>query len=817
MQRHPQTGKPLITLKHTGVLSKDIRQLVWCSTVEEAAAAHKTVCAIAVSSFTVFEDAVKQQIPIYAYYCRDGNDIPRMAAQPTKPLLFIISRTTIPFQYAMILQTLGNILILEDIQSHLPFMRDYTFNLDRVGDIHVMVGIIHRVSHIITQEIPSEGAMKAVTDYSIKMLTSVPKKEIWLVQQFFQPTAGRRAKEIETCLQENLESGIFNRVLLLNEKEYVFASPRLRVAIEKTKDTCFLDIRPQYKKRLTYGDILRVAQEAATTANTDTIEDSLNKGSGGAANAALEDIYIVAANADITFDKNQWPHLHNCSLNNSILAILRHDMKSGDEPPKLFGFPGPSEESTDAWVFSAKAIMDNGILQKTQVMERFDKIVVGHAACDQAFVGELARNKFNIYNPAIFFRIFHHQLSGVSTALPIIPDVNVIGHTRVSGILDIHFDTNKIMQTPVASIQRGTVNVDLYSDVPKAVETFCIMEERHDRYKWQHNKTNEIKIPAAPIYEWTNCMMNMHGIIQDYRRAIIGSTQESAQLAEKAGVCSLQVTTQADTMWGIPIRPQTMSSFGRYFVEYFARALQLMKLFPAVDGQLVLPGPHAQDWVNQFTWPNGRPQIGATLWNPQTMFYCRRVVGTVDGPWFNEISTEDITTLRTAFKPYSATITAPERIVIIMGGFIDESWTAHLKELFTAKGYTPVVIDPVTASVGEMIAAFVGAGRAIVSGGGPESGKAPVDYSPRTFWSWMMPAGAILMEIQNEFNPDGEVVALCAAAAVKHHFMVIHRAPSAVQLTAVATRLEKIIEPFVTAPKNVIENASNITSLRFSI
>ncbi len=799
MLRHPNTGRPIVQLKQNNNLSKDIRRLIWCNTNEELNEADRTSATIATSNIEMFEAAANANIPIYAFYSiNPSNDIIRILATQKRPLLFIISRYIIPQELAQLLQSLGNILILEDIQTHLPFMSHHTFDLQSIGDIHVIIGLVHRSTHIITHETPTSNAMKALEEYNIKLQASLPRKEVWLVTQYFRPSAGRRAKEIDACLQENLTSGVFDRIILFNETDAPLSS-RIMTTAESVSYKCKLDIRNK-RERITYGEYLTVSKELAEY-------------------EGIDDVYLVAANADITFDKQMWRDIHSVSLQGAAFAILRHDMPDNSQlnegiQPKLFGFPGPSEESTDAWVLSARYASMN-ILDKPQVMERFNKIPFGFAGCDQAFIGELMRNRMTIYNPALHFKIYHHHTSGINTSTRSVPDCQVFGQTRVCGLLDIIFDTDKIKAPQKYNIERPNVDVRLTGDNIKSVETFCIMVERHDRYKWKYNAVNSMKFPNIPIYEWNKCIISPFGQIQQYDRIIVGPTTESAQLSEKVGISSLQIITPADCMWGIPLRQQATQSMGRYFTEYFAKLLQLIAQFPDFNAPIALMG-NAEQWVQHFKWPNAKEQMPAIHWNDRTIYYCDNVIGTIDGPWFNEVSSSDIDALRSAFKLYEA-VKDESKIVIVGGGSITNEWTVQLKELFANKGYNPIIIDPATASVDEMIRTFSGAANVLVSGGGPESGKAAVDYSPRTFWSWLLPSSSRILEIQNEFNPDGEVAAICAASNVHHMFLIIHRAPSEVQLKNIMGRLTNIFPQYIEQTENIIEDSSNITTLKFSL
>jgi hypothetical protein len=790
MLRHPRTGKPIVVLKQENTLSKDIRTLVWCNTIEDVRAANNVRATCALSSIDVYRQAVDEMLNVFIFYSRETADIFEMFNTPKKPNIFVVSRDKVPNEFAQLIRSLGSVIILEDIANQVPYIPGIPFNLTSVSDVHIMVGMIHRASHIVSSEIRDidEGIATHLREFGVTVSASLPNKKIWLVQQYFVPSAGRRAKEIDATLIENMESGVFDKIILLNENDKPL-SKRIMDAAEK----CTLDIR-NISRRLTYGDVLRLAASDET--------------------APYDDVYIVAANADILFNKDTWKELHCVSLKDSAFAILRHEFSKDDvtAPPKLFGFPTPSDESTDAWVVTSNTIKRLGIVEKADAIKRMDSIPFGFIGSDQIFVGELMRNRLKVYNPCTFFQIYHNHKSNVVTHTKLLVDCNVFGQARGCGLLEIHFDTDTVRTSPIKSIENAPVYVTLRSDNMKSVETFCTMIERNSRYLWKHDVDNTITIPKIPVYEWNKCTINSQGQLQFYDRVLAGSTKESIEITETSGIATLQITKHIEKLFNVPFKIEVMNSFSRYFTYYLSRIARLMTEFPDYNG-CFFAHPMLISWLNYFVWPCNYTDINLIPWSKQMYFYADNCIGTFAGPWLTEVSKEDIRSLRKALVRYSTLVTRSDCFTIILGGFINSAWAETFSELLKKKGYSPIVIDPTTASPTEMFDAFCGVGHAIVSGGGAESGKAAVDYSSRTFWSWLMPASAKLYEIQNEFNPDPEVAAVCAAADVEHNFIIIHRAPSEVQMKYVAERLEKIVP----SCEDIISDSSNITNMTFAI
>jgi hypothetical protein len=150
---------------------------------------------------------------------------------------------------------------------------------------------------------------------------------MWLIQQYFKSTTMRRSREIQACLQKNLECDLIDHILLLNEMEYsdLPLHPKLQTSI--------------LGHRLTYYDVLK------------TIQDRIPAGD-----------FVIFANSDIYFD-NSLQYCWRIGLREQslFLALLRWEESTG----AIFG---PRSDSQDAWIVARDCIASMSLVNRVAIM-----------------------------------------------------------------------------------------------------------------------------------------------------------------------------------------------------------------------------------------------------------------------------------------------------------------------------------------------------------------------------------------------------------------------------------------------------------------
>ena len=204
--------------------------------------------------------------------------------------------------------------------------------------------------------------------------------KIHLITQYFIPQNENRKREIDFCLQKNIENPFIDQIHLLNEQIYSFDhiftpnTPRM--------------VQTNMEKRLSFKHILEYIRKS-------NIEG-----------------FIVVSNADIFFDdglrKMKYTTL---PFRKEILALLRWEYSSqitdlGNCP--LFG---PRADSQDTWIFHTSMIKEY-IAPRT---EKLLDIVFGKLGCDNKIAYIFKIMGFDVINDPLFIRTYHYHESSVRT------------------------------------------------------------------------------------------------------------------------------------------------------------------------------------------------------------------------------------------------------------------------------------------------------------------------------------------------------------------------------------------------------------------
>ena len=202
------------------------------------------------------------------------------------------------------------------------------------------------------------------SEHSVK--GSLNDDPIILMYQFFKHKDKSRHKEVQECLQKNVNSKLFDRIILLNERNYT--SEELGVSIDLVEQI-------NIGHRLYFSDIF------------DYVDNLDLKG------------YIVTCNADIFFDKSlqniKYTHLHDEKM---IYAQLRFEYTDKNlSKCKIFG---PRCDSQDTWIFHTEC----------NIPEKFRKqfkIHYGIGNCDLKLTYLYSLLNFKIINDPYFVKTYH--------------------------------------------------------------------------------------------------------------------------------------------------------------------------------------------------------------------------------------------------------------------------------------------------------------------------------------------------------------------------------------------------------------------------
>ena len=190
---------------------------------------------------------------------------------------------------------------------------------------------------------------------------------IYLFQQFFIHSEPDRQKEIEFCLQKNIENSYIDQIILLNER--IYTNDELSVQSKKI-------IQKKIKTRLTYKKLF----------------DYINKRNLNG--------YIVFSNSDIFLD-DSINNLRKTDFHKkkNFIALLRYNYEINSKRSKIFG---PRFDSQDTWILHTSHIPKN--------TEVFD-FKFGQPGCDNKLVYIMKILGYNLFNVPKLIKTYHVQKS----------------------------------------------------------------------------------------------------------------------------------------------------------------------------------------------------------------------------------------------------------------------------------------------------------------------------------------------------------------------------------------------------------------------
>jgi len=542
---------------------------------------------------------------------------------------------------------------------------------------------------------------------------------LWYITQYYKPEKARRAREIKKCLEQNVACSAIDKLVLLNEADFSSEFPK--------SDKIYQDIVGQ---RLTYRKVVEWI--------VDNVPDN---------------VICVFGNADIYLDGSSWRDLWSVSLENVFLALLRWDVQEGDAPAKLFG---PRNDSQDTW----------GFLSHCVKVKQWDlkslEFPFGKAGCDNAITVEMLRKKFLIVNPALSLKTYHLQLSNLRAYDPeAVVDKPCYMYVDPTGIHDME-PVYDMKPYECGTMSYGPFERRLRSPKPKALDVYCKMLERGERYLWKSNSTNPFAGETSSIVKYTNCFQTPQGLVYGYNKIFVGKEEASKEAWAKSELSPIHPAYEAERSFAIPWDSEYERCMERYVVYYLPKVLSLRKAYG--KGEFFAPESSSKEFLECFQW--NEAQIPLFGYRPNVQVWSKEILQVPPGS-LKEFHKEDVDILRESLRePWIATPRGNRWVVVVDGKFITTQMARSWEETHSDLEWS-VVYDART-SPDRVLEKLRGASGLIYAGGSKSVS--------RWGFSWALPRGAQVVEIQNEMDPDGEAAHCSGAAGLIHSLVIVPRA-----------------------------------------
>lgn len=713
---HHKTGKQIRLLQHTTSTWRDKKTLVWLNDTDDMSARWNRFDVGCVGSKNV--ENTKADVLV----CVDNEDVQWIRENGFEKVRLIFASKKVLDQIGLPFfeeHKINNILCLDELHLLYSFI-DAPWD-NSVNDACILVALTLRFGFTY----PLQSSTRNIMNLHISS-TLIKPQELYFISQYYVPDQSKRRKEIDTCLQNNIDNTFIDHIILLNEKNYP-----LKFSSDKVKQVLI-------KHRLYYDDVIRYINEHIP-----------------------EDSIVVFANADIYLDSSI-RSIWSTNVEDKFFALLRYDDNDsgGDE---IFG---PRADSQDTWIISSNSV------KKRSATWKYDDLhfSFGISGCDNAITTEMLRMKFLVVNPALTIKTHHLHLSEYRTYnKDDIVEKNVFLYIEPTGLQDmepvIQLPSNKID----SKLELGTFDRTILCANQNKSATYCKMIEKGKRYEYSSSGKNTFAQRSIPIYYFENVFQTNSGLVYDYDRIYVGASKIATEYWSKSNLSTLTPSIKVKKAYIAPLPSNVSSNLEDYFLYYFGKIL-LMREKYGNDGEFWCPNKKEfVQMLTQFNWQTKNVPVISHTENPLA-FIQRSYV------WFPsdnlEVSSEEMNALRNFIKNDS--VDEPSKIVVYM----DEEYVnkTFIKELESK--YTNVEVLFSQTSAERKISMLQSANVFITLG----------SDSTESIWKyvWAMKPSGTVIDIQNEMVMNGEIHHIVSACQLKH---VLHIVPKGSLTQLLRTRI----------------------------
>lgn len=721
LAQNPKTGKPIRILRSEASLWRNAKTLVWLQDQDSSVSWDRwdTAC-IGLSDIQKWKSAGKridyfllsEATPEAVEFFLRQNPKDYTMMFVSKALVFAIG-----WQKFRALQ-ITNVIVLEEAHLMYPYLgKEWdTTNVDGL----LMIAAILRMSKVIG--IPEGFASERITSFQSHGITirfsSETPMPLWYITQFYKPEKARREREILKCLQANIACPLIDKLVVLNEKDYSQSMPSSSKLHQEIVG-----------KRLSYKIVLEWIQKNVP-----------------------DNVLCIFGNADIYLDAGSWRDIWSVDMQNVFLALLRWDVQE-DGTSKIFG---PRNDSQDTW-----GILSQSVKSKEWDWKALD-IPFGQAGCDNAITVELLRKKFLVVNPAISLKTHHLQLTNYRTYDPKdVVDRPCYMYVDPTGIHDMEpvFDLRPYKHD---TLQFSSFERRVRSTKQKALDVYCKMLERGERYFWKANGTNPYPNETVQLLKYTDAFQTPQGLAYGYNRIFVGNDEVNKEAWSRSELSPIHPAYESERCYAVPWKDEFSRSPESYILQYLPKVLHLRAKYG--KGEFFAPEKDVVQCLECFKWDES--SVPVLQHRPNVQIWCKELI---QYPFLskNEVHAEDIAILRSMMKdPWESNTTVQKWVVMIDGTYITTEMV-RIWESMDRDSEWAVVYEGRTSP--ERILEKMKGARGFVFYGGSRS-------ISRWGWAWALPKEAFVIEVQNEMDPDGEAAHMSGAAGLHHSFVIVPRA-----------------------------------------
>lgn len=743
LARNPKTGAPIRILRSEASLSRKRKTLVWLQDQDPKIKWERwdTVC-VGQEHIQRWEGQGKE-VDFFLLLESDDKTVEYFLSLDNHnyKMMFITKQMVmnIGWQKFKSLQ-LFNAIVMEEAHLMYPFLGEAWNGSPEDGIL--MIAAILRMSYLVGM--PDGWTSKRHTllkdqEMNITFSNETPMP-LWYITQYYKPEKAKRGREIKKCLEENNKCQVIDKFVLLNEKDFSDDFPKS----DKIEQHIV-------GKRLTYKMVVEWVYQNVP-----------------------DNVIVVFGNADIYLDDKSWRDIWSLELDNVFLALLRWDVQEGNEPSKLFG---PRNDSQDTWGF-----LSNSVKSKNWDYDSLD-FPFGKAGCDNAITVEMLRKKFLIVNPSISIKTHHLQLTNYRTYDPqAIVDKPTYMYVDPTGIHDMEPVYN-LAPYLHEKITYGSFDRRVRGTKPKALDVYCKMLERGERYTWKANAANTYTRETVQLLKYTNSFQTPQGLAYGYNKIFVGKDEIGKEAWSKSQLSPIHPAYESERCYAIPWNEEYATIPESYVIKFLPKVFLFMERYG--KGEFFAPEKGVVPFLECFHWKESNVPLLTHKENVQ--IWCKELIQ-YPLTTQSEVHKEDVILLRKFLKEgWKSKALAKKWVVIIDGKFITNEMVRQWEEEYPDYEWA-VIYDGRTAP-DRVLEKMVEAAGCIFYGG--------TNSISRWGMTWALPENSVMIEVQNEMDPDGEACHLAGAANVIYSLIVVPRASEVITREMISKEVSNMMKASV--------------------
>jgi hypothetical protein len=764
--RHPITGKPIRILRTEASISRDKKTLVYLTGDADKSARWNRWQTIVSDreGLAVLEETMVVPNHVILWNRLSDEEIVFWKGWLTihaKEVHIVILSQTIANQLGSDILEKINVLCYNEMFDLYPFIETPLTDDSSLLQIIYATATIFRYNEVYHSKsnygTRDKEVLKAIKCYeshggkinSTLLEASIVPKFV-LIQQYFEHSLSRRAREIKECLLRNIKNPYIDEIHLLNEKAFQPTNDWLKHP--KVRETVIVN-------RISYDAVFN---HIKSNVGPNTI--------------------VAFSNSDIYFG-SEIRHLYSISLSKRFLSLLRWDdhnmpqIQPGSvdwQESKIFG---PRPDSQDTWIVLSDDVTFNPNIDDFQ-------IPFGKPGCDNAINVAMLKQKFLVCNPAYTIKTYHMHLSATRNYNPqdIVekPIYLYIDPTIIQEYQQVK-DLQPWLKIPQSSKQTATVFRQIKYVNENSAKTICTMLRREKKWFYNVDEKNDFVYETDFVpntYNLESKFTSPNGLVYGMNQIFIDKNEQWLKKWETANINILATTLHVPNLLAMEFTEEMNRNISLWCTQYLAPALRIRNQIYAKSGEkpefLVCQRDSFPEFLSSLAWQPAGEKVRFVPYDEKLQYYA-------DSLWVVEprqtearIQPDDIATLRQLIPSYLKTEQKEKSTVIFaMEGdedILSKSWFERI-QLTTFKGWRVNRIGSKTTAK-EIMQVLAGADVLI--------GQSDSEWSPLS-WMWCLPEKATVIEVMRDTKPKGENIHLAAVSGLQYLLIVAKREPLDIQ------------------------------------